>query len=1025
MKKIFLLIIINIIITSYCFSQGTVRGKVSDENGEKLIGVTLILKNNPTISAITDVDGNYSLKITDPSPQIVVVSYVGYNKVEETINPKNNEVLIKNFQLTSSKKVIGEVKIIGKQQKEQDYYMENIKKKSATTFDYISSESMKKIGDNNVAAAVARVSGVSTNGSFITVRGIGDRYIKTTVNGLQIPTLDPFTNNIKLDLIPSSLVDNIIITKTQSPDLPGDWTAAYISVETKDFPEKFSLNIETTVGYNDQSTLQTVLSSQRSSTDWLGFDNNLRDISHNNFSKPIISPSQYQEFVALGLGDYYKSLGVNSNESWNDGTTEAQLYFKLGLIQLGILPAAQIYDDAAFIEAKNTYNTGSYKKDAFNIINANLYQDAQSLKNNWNTVDRTTPLNFSQTISIGNQTKLFGKKLGFLASFRYGNSNIYDPVSVSQRARFDRSLSQSLTQRISKETNGWSSLFSLSYNLNKNNNISFLFMPNISGANNVRTSVDTANPTEYLVTEAQFYEERKQFIYQFKSDHYIKRYKLKIKTNASYTLGKSTAPDFKNVQYLFDPVANAYQIGGAIGDGIHRYYRYLSENIFDAKVSGELPISTTSFGGIRKLKVGASFFRNDRKSDLYDYEVLLGPYASLNPLTSNNINNFLSLERFGIVNGTDAFGVDYSTIDFFYDVVHTDADRNFGYTNILAAYGLLDYSINSLIRFSGGLRIEQAKIYTDAVKYDSLALKPNDPRRDYSNGTNPIANPGKLNQTSFLPSLNIIYKLKDDKVGQINLRANFSQAVARPSLRELSDIAILDYEFRATVFGNSDLKMVNIKNYDARIESFFKSGDDVSFSLFYKDFKNHIELINAGVITWQNVDRSYAAGIEIEGKKVITKQIEFKTNITLVKSNTEFVRSRLELGASGIRNYVPVDTISRPMFGQAPFIINGILSYTSDSLGLTATVSYNVQGKRLVIASSVKEIPDIYEMPRNIIDIKISKKLNKHFSLSFTVRDVLNTKIRRTYNYTDDGPTIDFDSFRYGTNYILGISYKI
>ncbi|HOO09492.1 MAG TPA: TonB-dependent receptor plug domain-containing protein, partial [Cyclobacteriaceae bacterium] len=78
------------------------------------------------------------------------------------------------------------------------------------------SELIKKTGDANVTAAIARVSGVSTNGSFITVRGIGDRYIKTMINGMRIPTLDPFTNNIKLDIFPSSLVDNIIITKTAS-----------------------------------------------------------------------------------------------------------------------------------------------------------------------------------------------------------------------------------------------------------------------------------------------------------------------------------------------------------------------------------------------------------------------------------------------------------------------------------------------------------------------------------------------------------------------------------------------------------------------------------------------------------------------------------------------------------------------------------------------------------------------------------------------------------------------------------------
>src|SRR4030095_3337513 len=135
---------------------------------------------------------------------------------------------------------------------------------------------------------------------FITVRGIGDRYVKTTVNGSRIPTLDPFTNNIKLDLFPASLVDNVLITKTASPDIPGDWAGAYISVETKDYPDELEINMESSFGYNSLSTFQEVISSQRSNTDWLGYDNSLRDYDHSQYVNAIINPSQYEQFVALG-----------------------------------------------------------------------------------------------------------------------------------------------------------------------------------------------------------------------------------------------------------------------------------------------------------------------------------------------------------------------------------------------------------------------------------------------------------------------------------------------------------------------------------------------------------------------------------------------------------------------------------------------------------------------------------------------------------------------------------------------------
>jgi hypothetical protein len=112
------------------------------------------------------------------------------------------------------------------------------------------------------------------------------------------------------------------------------------------------------------------------------------------------------------------------------------------------------------------------------------------------------------------------------------------------------------------------------------------------------------------------------------------------------------------------------------------------------------------------------------------------------------------------------------------------------------------------------------------------------------------------------------------------------------------------------------------------------------------------------------------------------------------------------------------------MFGQAPYLINSIVSYTSDSLGFTATLSYNIQGPRLVIGGLVKENADVYELPRNIIDLKLTKTLSKHFSANFTIRDVLNTRVRRAYKVAC-GNWVDFDNFRYGTNFVLGVSYKL
>ena len=1001
-----------------CVGQGTMRGKITDSNGETLIGVSVVLKNNKGIGTITDFDGNYSLTISETIPTTILISYVGFQSYEEVVHLNDGQVLIKNIILKSSSLQMKEFEITAKSIKSRDYYVEKLKKNSATTLDYISSESMKKTGDANIVNAVSRVSGVSTNNDFITVRGIGDRYIKTSVNGSIIPTLDPFTNNIKLDLIPSSLVDNVIVTKTASPDLPGDWSGAYISVETKDYPDVLTVNVESTFGYNSKSTFKEVISSKRSKTDWFGFDSGFRNHNHNDFNAALINPSQYQEFVALGLKPYFNSLGVDQN-NWSEGTSVGESYFKLGLVQLGLLAPALINDPVAFSDAKSEYNSGNYKSQAFAQLNSSVPETGKSFPNNWNTTTRKAPLNFSQSFSIGNQVDFFKKTLGYIIGFKYGRTTQYDSNSTENRLKFDGGLSSALQQRISKENNGWSGLVNLAFKLNPNNGVSVLFMPNLNGINKVRNSVDKREASTYVWTNSQYYEQRKQLIYQLKSDHYLPGLKLKMTFNASYTDGKSSAPDFKNLQYYEDPISKTYQIGGSIGDGIHRYYRYLNDNLFDSRFTTEFPLKSKP-GADRKLKIGTSYQYNNKKSDQYDYSLNFGPYSTLQ-LQSQNIDEFLNLNNFNIHSYTDIYGQTFNTIDTYYTSNLTPANHTFGNSKIYAAFVMTDYTINQRIRLSGGVRAEKAEIYTDVTEFDSLGYASGDLRRNY-NSSLPAANPGVLDELSFLPSLNIIYKIKPSDEAPINLRLNYYRSLARPGIRELSDVANFDYDLRKFVFGNSDLKMVNINNYDIRTELYLNETDNFSVSAFYKDFKNHIELVQSVGFTWENVDKSNVKGIELEAKMALFKGFELLTNVTLISSNTKFVRTRMEINNS-IKEFYPLDTVSRPMFGQAPYVVNTILSYKNDSTGIMCTLSYNVQGPRLVVASDVKEIPDVYELPRHLLDFKITKSVGKYLFINIAVKDFLNTSARRSYKTT--GWSVDYDKFTYGTTYNLGISFKL
>ena len=984
-----------------------------------MFGVVVVDTNDYAIIGQSDFDGLFEIRIPDTKPHNFKLSLLGYEEIIETVTVTNGQVLNKEFTLFEKSLLSNEVKIEAKAVRSADTYMEKIKMNSTTSLDYISSATIKKTGDSNVLNAVARVSGVSTSGGLITVRGIGDRYVKTMLNGSRIPTLDPLTNNIKLDIFPSSLVDNIVITKTASPDLPGDWAGAYISVETKDYPDKLTLNVESQIGYNPQYTFQDFVTSDRSSTDWLGYDNGLRTRTGNEILSPSLSPSSYQEMVALGLGDYYNSMGISG---WIDGNALADTYFRMGLVQLGLLPAALMNDQTAYQEALASYNT-TYKPQAYRYINPNNTDYNNGFSNNWTTKFRKAPLSYSQNVSFGNQSTLFGRPLGYFVGIRYGNSYRYDPDGISQRIlneEQDYRIETSDQTLISRETHSWSALLNLAYKLNENNKLTLLFMPNIIGNNDVAAFTNVPRVEDGVILDDNltarrniFYEQRKQLIYQFSSSHFIPSRKIKIESSASYTDGSSVAPDFRTTEYSFNRLdtTNAIEFFPTVGDGIRRFYRYLDENLLDARMSAEIPLSNKPGGEANKLKIGGATLYNYRKIDNEEYRVMLGN-GTVPTLQSTDIDGYM-LDRFTM---TD------SLIDFYYVSLDEDRNHSFGKSRIDAGFAMISWDLTSKLKFSGGARAEHTSIFTDVDKFYREGYVRDDPRR--ANVANfPNVNAVDINEWHVLPSGSLIYKLETEKLERVNVRLNYSQSLARPSIRELNDAAILDNEFRQFIYGNSDLKVAEITNYDFRTEAYFKNGDNVSMSLFYKDFKNHIEMGFGNVgITWENVPESNVVGVEIEGKKDIGKSLEFRGNVTLVRSESQFVRKDFSI-VDGKKFYTPIDTIYRPMFGQAPYLVNAMLSYTADSLGLTATLSYNVQGERLVITGAFKGWADVYELPRHLVDFKVSKKIGDHFTASLTVRDILNAPVLRAY----DLPTgwLDYDRFRYGTTYLLSVGYKL
>jgi hypothetical protein len=991
------------------FGQGSLRGKIFDENGEPMPGAAIVLKSQPTIGTTSDLNGLYSLKIPSSGGHIIQISMISYITVEDTIDLKKDEILIKDYSLTITSTNLKEVVVSGKQNKSRENYFMQLKALSVKTLDGINSETIRKIGDTNVSSAIARVTGVSTTSNFITVRGMGDRYIKTALNGSRIPTLDPFTNNIKLDLFPSALIDNIILVKTASPDLPGDWAGAYISVETKDYPEKLSINIETSIGYNVQSTFKNIPSSQRSSTDWLGYDN-AREIDHSKFlfvhTPNYNEPPGYYEFEALGLAQYFNSMGVNANNFSANSTN----YVLLGYEQLGLIGATQFNDPNAVAKARETYENDYRITATVKMNETAVKRQNELLPDNWLPQKYKAPMNFSQNFSIGNQTTLFGKRVGYLLGLRYNKSIVYDPNSVGYRYNGDGAYNDTIQQPISKETNGWSALLNLAVQLNPYHSISFLFMPNVIGVNKVRDGQyiiqDGANSEIGKLADI-YYETRKQFVYQLKTEHYFPGLQAKIVWETSYTTGNSNIPDFKTFHSKYATAVASE----------NRYFRYLDENLIDSRISVEMPLFTIGKENPAKIKMGAGYQYGERRFNQYHYMYMF-PQSSLGdsqPRIVDSLVNYFYVQNISFTaNPTDL------------------ANHTFGSTDNRSGFIMVDLPVLSILRFSGGLRVEQTNMFSDADKFHSKNVAEDDERR-IVNGKWVL--PCKIDNINYLPSINIMVKIRRKQESPVNFRLNYSQTIARPSLREISDISLFDYELRENTTGNPKLKVVHINNYDARLEAFFPNDDNLSISIFYKEFKNHIEFINyqggseGKGYRWDNSPyKGWVKGIEIEGRKSIFRQLEVRGNITLTDSYSKISTSII----SETGDVQKGRDVEYTMFGQAPYVVNGMLGYTSEKHGINAALSYNLQGPRLISISTYEWNPDLSEMSRSFWDFRASKTIGKHLGVSLKVQDIFNSTIRRAYKFrgteTADGRTgylLDYDRYNWGTNYTFSVSYRL
>jgi outer membrane receptor protein involved in Fe transport len=372
--------------------KGTIRGSVYDAtNGEALIGVLVQVKDN-TAGAVTDFDGKFSISIA-PGSYDLQVSYISYQAttISGVVVTEESVTLLDNIKLNEDVKTLESVVITASALRNSESSLLTVKRKSPSLMDGISAAKFSQIGDSDASEAIKRVTGVSVEGGkYVFVRGLGDRYTKTTLNDVDVPGLDPDRNSIQIDIFPTNLVDNIVVLKSFSAEMPADFTGGVVNIETKDFPEERILSVSASMSYNpsmhfnDQYFLY-----DGGKTDWLGFDDGTRALPSQANNEPYPSPTTgaSDEEVNSFLKGFNKTLGVQNQTSFMDYS----LGFSLGdqknfdsgnslgyIFSTSYKSSTILYDDAIYGEYQRS-NPGSV--DDYELVYATVQDGAVAERN--------------------------------------------------------------------------------------------------------------------------------------------------------------------------------------------------------------------------------------------------------------------------------------------------------------------------------------------------------------------------------------------------------------------------------------------------------------------------------------------------------------------------------------------------------------------------------------------------------------------------------------------------------------------
>ena len=948
----------------YTFAQeGTIRGTIfDDKTGETLVGVTIVIQGTTT-GTTTDLDGQFSIDLPEGEYNLQL-SYISYqNLLIENVAVKANEVtLLNNIRLNESTLELGEVVVSAEMIRTTEAAINTIKRQSVTIMDGISAAKIRLIGDNTAVEAAKRVTGVSVEeGKYIYVRGLGDRYTKTTLNGMDIPGLDPDRNSLQMDIFPTNLIDNMIVSKNFTADMPADFTGGIMNVETKDFPEEKIISVSASMSYNPAMHFNAdFLTYGGGKTDFLGFDDGTRalpDLARQSDIPSPISGAPQQEvfdFVSsfnpqLGASrrtsplDYGLSFSLGNQINLQSGANSPKLGY---IFSLSYKTDYKYYNDVVY---------GEYQRN----IDPDIYEMRYATLQNG---------------EMGEENVLIG---------------ILGGVALKTRLTKIRLTAMRLQNGESR-----------------------------AGIFDIDNSPDAVGQSGYTAFSHNLeYNQRSLTNILLNGSHLSKNSDWEIDWRLSPTFSTSDDPDIRKTAFTSESNGN-WSFSAGAGGNPSRIWRYLSELNAIAKLDITKKYSFRSQDA--KLKFGVSHIYKQRDYKILSFNVQFNalqswpepdPSIVLSPENiypnqpnsiyyvsgnndpnpnayESNVNNtglyisneFYLFPKLKTILGVRAenFVQRHTGRDQAYASGDTQNGRNLDNEKVLES---LDFfpSVNLIFALNEAQNLR--------ASYAQTIARPSFKELSFAQILDPVSD--RIFNGSLFPYPDWDGHLTETRIDNVDLR--WEMFLQRGQI------------FSASVFYKrfeDPIELVRIPQQQTSTEYQPRNVGNGSLYGLELEFSKNLDFVAPAL-----------------------RKFNINANFTFVKSQIDMTDSEYNARKSYEKTGETIDD-KREMAGQPPYVINAGMSYSNPDAGIETGLFYNVKGATLSVVGGGL-FPDIYIKPFHSLNFSINKKIGKEQRtvLELKVSNILNNRIEDYYQSFRAKDQV-YDSINPGISFGLGVKYE-